>query len=108
MIFPMNLKQVFGHVRNSKLTLLAGFLASSILYSLPSPQAAPSRRAEPRGSDGEGARPRLGDERRGRIGRRARRSRARDDDRHARGGCQMRACRQVPGSITNSLLALTI
>ena len=41
MIFQMNLKQVFGHVRNSKLTLLAGFLASSILYSLASPQAGP-------------------------------------------------------------------
>ena len=41
MIFQMNLKQVFGHVRNSKLTLLAGFLASSILYSVASPQAGP-------------------------------------------------------------------
>jgi hypothetical protein len=43
MIFQMNLKQVFGHVRNSKLTLLAGFLASSVLYSLASPQAGPQK-----------------------------------------------------------------
>ena len=41
MIFHMNWKRVFSQRRDSKLTLLAGFLASSVLFSMASAQAAP-------------------------------------------------------------------
>lgn len=46
MILRMNWKRVFSQRRDSKATLLAGFLASSVLFSMASAQAAPQNAPE--------------------------------------------------------------